>query len=234
MLRVERSNPIHHCAMPRPETAPQPLSDRELAELQSLLDALPAPLDPLDVSALDGFLCGVLVQPEPVPRERWLAHAIDVEGRRLPTGYDAARLHALIGRRHAQLQRAIGRRTWFDPWVFDLDPLGVGAADDAEPDEADDEHGAAAAVEAVFPWVAGFAAALENFPALLRRAGPALNEPLALLYRHLDPDDIEDAADLLAEIDATEPPADLGEAVEQLVRATLLIADVAAALAPRR
>ncbi len=217
--------------MPRSAIAPQPLSDRELAELQALLDALPAPLDPLDVSALDGFLCGVLVQPEPVPRERWLAHAGDADGRRLPSGYDAVRLHALIERRHAQLQRAIGRRVWFDPWVFDLDPPDVG-----EPDEADDEHGAAAAaaVEAVFPWVAGFAAALENFPALLRRAGPALNEPLALLYRHLDPDDLEDAADLLAEIDATEPPADLGEAVEQLVRATLLIADVAAALAPRR
>lgn len=220
--------------MPRSAIVPQPLSDRELAELQALLDALPAPLDPLDVSALDGFLCGVLVQPEPVPRERWLAHASDVEGRRLPSGYDAVRLHALIERRHAQLHRAISRRVWFDPWVFDLDPPDVGAADDGEPEEADDEHGAAAAVEAVFPWVAGFAAALENFPALIRRAGSALNEPLALLYRHLDPEDLEDAADLLAEIDATEPPADLGEAVEQLVRATLLIADVAAALAPQR
>jgi len=57
-------------------------------------------------------------------------------------------------------------------------------------------------------------------------------EPLALLYQHVDADDLEDADELLAEIDSLEPPADLTEAVEQLVRAILLLADAAAAERP--
>ena len=78
----------------------------------------------------------------------------------------------------------------------------------------------------MYPWVAGFAMAVQQFPALTRDASAALIEPLALLYRHLDPDDLEDADELLAEIDTLEPPADLAEAVEDLVRAALLWADV--------
>ena len=31
-------------------------------------------------------------------------------------------------------------------------------------------------------------------------------EPLALLYQHVDADDLEDADELLAEIDSLEPP----------------------------
>ena len=67
---------------------------------------------------------------------------------------------------------------------------------------------------------------MEFFPALMQRDAQALTEPLALLYRHLDPDDLEDADELLEEIESLEPPADLAEAVEGLVRATLLLADV--------
>ena len=78
------------------------------------------------------------------------------------------------------------------------------------------------------PWVAGFADCARTFPGHARSAEDALTEPLALLYRHLDADDLEDADELLAEIDSLEPPADLAEAVEELVRATLLLADAAA------
>ena len=59
---------------------------------------------------------------------------------------------------------------------------------------------------------------------------------LALLYRHLDPQDLEDADVLLEEIDSLEPPEDLSESVEGLVRATLLLADIGrppGAAAPR-
>jgi uncharacterized protein len=55
---------------------------------------------------------------------------------------------------------------------------------------------------------------------------PELIEPLALLYRHFDPDDLEDADALLAVIETLEPPGDLSEAVEDLVRSLMLIADV--------
>lgn len=198
-------------------------SERELEELQSLLDRVPAPLEPLDVSMLDGFLCGVLVQPRQVPTSRWLPHVTDADGRALPRGFDATRLHALAQRRWAELNDAIVRRQWFDPWVFELSSdAHEPAAHEPDADAADEPS----AVDAVYPWVAGFAAALELFPQLMQGESPALTEPLALLYRHLDPDDLEDADDLLEEIDSLEPPAELSEAVEGLVRATLLLADI--------
>lgn len=206
----------------RRPTAP-PLGERELDELQHLLDAVPAPLEALDVSMLDGFLCGVLVQPRAIARARWLPHVTDVDGRALPPTFAAARLHELALRRHAELNDAIARRQWFDPWVFELEPEHGAPVDDGEAGDA----------AAVYPWVAGFATALELFPDLMALDAQQLTEPLALLYRHLGADDLEDADELLAEIEQLEPPADLSEAVEELVRATLLLADIARPLHPR-
>ena len=187
-------------------------SDREIDELEDLLDAVPAPLEALDVATLDGFLCGVIVQPRRIVPERWLPFVTDGDGRPLPTGFDARRLRELAVRREAELRRAIERREWFDPRVFELE---------------DDDAASPADGDAVYPWVAGFAAAMEIFPGLLEGDDDAVVEPLALIYRHLDPDDLEDADALLAEIESLEPPIDLAAAVEELVRATLLLADVA-------
>lgn len=194
-----------------PSDGRRPLDDADIGELDALLETVPAPLEPLDVGTLDGFLCGVLVQPRPIPLSRWLVRVTDVDGRALPQTFDAARLHALVRRRHAELARAIAARAWFDPWVF-ADGAGAGAE----------------SLDAVYPWVAGFATALELFPGLMALPPEEALEPLALLYRHLDPGDLEDADALLAEIEASEPPADLSEAVDDLVRATLLLADAAA------
>ena len=217
-----RRTPPPPRAAPVGALAPRPLDDAEIDELERLLDAVPAPLEPLDVSALDGFLCGVIVQPRRIAVERWRPYVTDGDGRALPPGFDARRLLALVARREAELRAAIERRDWFDPWVFELSaepsPESVADASDSDP---------------AYPWVAGFAAALETFPALLGNDESVLLEPLALLYRHLDPDDLEDAETLLAEIDALEPPSDLAAAVEELVRATLLLADVAGIAAPR-
>ncbi len=222
---------------PQRRVITQPLSGAELDELQALLDGVPAPLEALDVSMLDGFLCGVLLQPHSVPATRWLAHITDADGRALPGGFDVTRLHALVKRRHAELADAITRRQWFDPWVFELDDMATPpVAEDAGigPDGDPDDDAAPAAVDAVYPWVAGFATALELFPGLMALDAHALNEPLALVYRHLDAEDLEDADELLAEIETLEPPADLSEAVEELVRATLLLADVSRPLAAPR
>ena len=210
MTRSAPPRPRGAASPPRPAAAP--LSERELGTLQALLDAVPAPLEPLDVSALDGFLCGVLVQPARIAPARWLAHVTDADARPLPPGYDAAPLLALVRRRHAELEAAIGQRRWFDPWVFEVDEAGEG-----DPVRA-----------AVFPWVAGVATAFELFPGTMQLSPEATLEPLALLYQHVDADDLEEADELLAEIESLEPPADLTEAVEQLVRAILLLADAAA------
>lgn len=192
---------------PVPTDPSPPLTEDDIEQLQGLLDAVPAPLEPLDVSALDGYLCGVLLQPKPVLRPAWWPGVTDIDGRALPAGFDAAPLQALVQRRHDEIDRAIQRRDWFDPWIFQLD-------------DAD------APSEAVLPWVAGFAAAQDRCPALMACDDPALVEPLALLYLHFDRDDLDDADALLAVIDTLEPPEDLAEAVQDVVRAVMLIADV--------
>jgi len=201
--------------MSTPSTPLPPLDETDIDTLEALLEQVPAPLEPLDTSMLDGFLCGVLLQPQRIPESRWLPHVTDVDGRPLPPRFDPSPLHALALRRHAEIDAAIQRREWFDPWVFELEE-----GDDPSP-----------AVDAVYPWVAGFATAVELFPALMQFDDQQLTEPLALLYRHLAPDDLEDADALLAEIESLEPPADLTEAVEGLVRATLLLADISRPLA---
>ncbi|MFZ5550900.1 MAG: YecA family protein [Pseudomonadota bacterium] len=193
--------------MPAPDEAFAALSDAEMAQLERLLDRIPAPAEPLDVMMLDGYLCGVLLQPKAVPESQWWRHVVDVDGRSIPLGFDDEPLRALVRRRHAELDAAIRERQWFDPWVFELD-------DEEDP------------LETVMPWVAGFATAMEFFPSLMRSDSPELAEPLAVLYRCFDPEDLEDADELLALIEELEPPADLAEAVESLVNSVLLLADV--------
>lgn len=192
--------------MTPPPQAPLPV-EHDLDALQALLDGLPPGHEPLDVVMLDGYLCGVLLQPRPVPEAQWLAHITDIDGKPAPPGFPRDTLRALVQRRHAELNRAIERRDWFDPWVYQLDA-------DASPSET------------VLPWVAGFATAMDVFPALMDRHEAAILEPLATLYRHFDPDDLEDADELLAEIETLEMPETLAEAVEDLVRSVLLMADV--------
>ena len=191
----------------------QALADTDIERLQDLLEAVGPPLEPLDSSALDGYLCGVLLQPKAVPAAQWLRFVADVDGRPAPPGAALDELHALVYRRHAEIDGAITRRDWFDPWIYPLD------------DEA-------ALADSVLPWVAGFAAAMDAFPGLMAMDAPDLVEPLALLYLHFDPADLEDADALAAVIETLEPPADLAEAVQDIVRALMLMADVTRPRAP--
>ena len=183
---------------PPPEAAP--LDAPALDALQDALDALPAPLEPLDLAAVDGLLCAMIVQPVAVPRARWLALALDGEGRPAPAGSN------------------ITARRWFDPWLFD---------DAADTDDDTERDAAARARALVEPWVTGFAIGFDAFPALHDAGGPEMLEGLAYLYRHFDADDLEDADELLAAIDVIGPALDVEDAVEGLVRGTLLLADVA-------
>lgn len=195
--------------------------ESDINALETMLDKVPAPLEPLDVSMLDGYLCAVLLQPIPLLPTQWLPYVTDIEGRALPARYNAKPLHDLVLRRHQELKHAITERQWFDPWIFEMD-------DEASPSET------------VFPWVAGFALGADMFTALMSLQAADLMEPLATIYMHLDPDDLEDADALLAEIETLEPPEDLSEAVEGLVRSCLQLADISrpqrkpAASVPRR
>jgi uncharacterized protein len=186
---------------------PPGLSDSDLLRLETLLDGLPPLLQPMDVSALDGYLCGVLLQPRPVPANQWLPRVSDMDGQPAPPSPALDELQALVRRRHAELDQAIAQRQWFDPWIYQME-------------DADGP------TECVLPWVAGFAAAMEAFPDLMAMSDTELVEPLALLFMHFDPEDLEDADALLEVIETLEPPTDLAEAVQDIVRALMLMADV--------
>lgn len=190
----------------------QPLTDAEIAALQAALEAVPEPLEPLSLAALDGFLCGVLLQPRPVPARQFLRWVSDAQGRPEPAGFDGGPLRDAVLRRHAELGAAIDSRRWFDPWI-------VETAESARPDA--ERVGAA-----VRPWVTGFAVAMEHYPALIDADDPELTHPLALLFRHLDADELEEAQEVRDEIADLEPLPTLEAAVEDLVRATLQLADV--------
>jgi uncharacterized protein len=196
----------------------QDLTDAEFAELDELLMATPEPLEPLDAVMLDGYLCGVLVQPILIEPGAWLAHVFDFDGRPLPDDVDAAwqeRITALMLRRHGALNRAMVEDGWFDPLI--LEP------DDWNPPSTDDPAASLNPVsQSLMPWVAGFQHALETFPDLLELPDPAIDLALARLYRHL-PAQTDEEREVVATLDKEHPLASLDDAMEDLV---VIVADL--------
>jgi uncharacterized protein len=195
------------------------LTDAELDELADLLDATPAPLAPLDLLMLDGYLAGVLVQPRVVEPAEWLPPVFDTEGRALPDAADAAwlaRCTGLIERRKVALNAGISEDGWFDPLVADVDRLPP--ASEYEPALPD-------ASRALLPWVAGFQWAQDCFPGLEATGDDAVGAALARLYRHLPPQDDAERA-LVATLDREQPLASVDAAVEDAVNAVVELWDL--------
>jgi uncharacterized protein len=211
----------------------EPLTDADVEELDELLASIQEDRDPLDVAMLDGYLVGVLLQPEAVLPSAWLPRVFDVDGREIEWPDEATfeRTLALTMRRHNELAAYIVAREPFEPVIFEL------------LDDAGQELAGRAAIEALAPWAQGFLFALETFPGLAQRleaeaeAGRGTGATFAIL-RHL-PDDPEDTSAEAVEERAMRaemeqdmpPPADLDEAIDELVAAVMEIADVAR---PRR
>lgn len=213
-----------------PPAPSKPLSDREIAELDELLLGLPEDRDPLDVAMLDGFLVGVLLQPEAVAPAQWLPRVFDAEGRSVAfPGGEGARLRAveLITRRERELGAHIAGREPFDPILFD--------ADDADGEPAVNAGGYAA----LEPWVIGFVSALDAFPALhdLLERDDAGTGALIGILRHLPLDADGDAATTeamrqeRAALDRDSPLTCLDDAIDDLIHRVLDIADLSR---PRR
>lgn len=193
------------------------LTDAEFAELDDLLLETPEPLEPLDVVMLDGYLCGVIVQPVLLESATWLAHVFDFDGRPLPDNVDPAwlqRTTALILRRHAVLNRAIVEDGWFDPLVLEFDdehprePVPEG--------EPDPMAGLSPVSQSLMPWVAGFQHAAVCFPDLSEMGDEAVMAALARLYRHL-PAETDEEREIVATLDREHPLATLDDAMEELV-----------------
>ena len=219
---------------PTAKTHSRDLTDAEFAELDELLAATPEPLEPLDAVMLDGYLCGVLVQPLLLEPATWLAHVFDFDGTPLPDDADAQwqqRTTALILRRHAALNHAMLEDGWFDPLVLEYDdePAAPDTAAEAagaevEGDDADsrarDQRNAMAGLspisQSLMPWVAGFQHATLCFPDLMELPDDAVMAALARLFRHL-PAETDEEREVVATLDREHPLATLDDAMEELV-----------------
>jgi uncharacterized protein len=191
------------------------LTNDELDELEDLLAQTPEPLDPLDVVMLDGYLCGVIVQPELIAPEQWLPAVFDIEGRPLPDGVDPAwheRVRALIVRRHDALNRSLAEDALFDPLLHE----GIDLPDDADPALRDALREMPEHSRTLMPWIGGFQHAAIAFPALMDLPDDAVGTALARLYRHLPPETDEER-ELLATMEREHPLKSLDEAIEDMV-----------------
>jgi uncharacterized protein len=184
------------------------LTDAEIHEIDELLALVPEPYETLDAVILDGYLCGVLVQPVQLTPEQWLPPIFGTEG--IPevgpkwSQKQHDRLVQLIQRRYDELLHGILEDGWFDPLV----PL------------VEDEDGKVLtgkdAFEGIGYWVAGFEWALANFPQLEEAALSGVPDLLDSLWRHLpDQDDTQKA--MTKALDEEHPLKNMDEAIEALV-----------------
>ncbi len=224
--------------MALPESAPpsrpplaasaQDLSDAEFAELDELLAGIPEPLEPLDAVMLDGFLAGVIVQPELIATERWLPHVFDAGGHRWgeaePTP-EQARARELIARRHTAMNRSLAEFGGFDPLI--LEPAE--ADESTPPPDRPEAPALDATTRAILPWVAGFEFAASIFPAMYELDDDAVATTLTRLYRFLpaEGDEEEATAALLAR---EHPIATLDAAIEEVVACVGELYDLTAPL----
>ena len=224
--------------MSQPPTAPpsrppvaataQDLTDAEFQELDGLLALVPEPLEPLDVVMLDGFIAGIVVQPELIDPEQWLPYVFDAGGHRWGAAEpepEQIRARALILRRHAAINRSLAEFGGFDPFIlepptpeeaaaFDAAQAGEDAlpADVAEPAPLDP------VTEALLPWIAGFEFAASIFPALDETGDDAVATTLARLFRYLPVDDEDEAGREIAEVMAREAPiGSLDDAIADVI-----------------
>ena len=214
-------------------STPQDLTDAEFAELDELLAATPEPLQPLDASMLDGYLCGVIVQPRLIELDEWLPNIFDYDGGALPESVDTAwldKITELVSRRHAALNRGLVEDGWFDPVILDVDE---NEAPEPLPEDATEEERLARASydalgpisRALMPWVAGFQHAALCFPELADMPDDAIAAALARLYRHL-PAETPEEKEVVETLNREHPLKDLDDAIEELVVTVADLADL--------
>ncbi|NML13879.1 YecA/YgfB family protein [Azohydromonas caseinilytica] len=218
----------------------QDLTDQELAELDELLAATPEPLQPLDIVMLDGYLCGVLVQPELLDEAQWLPPIFDIEQRPLPDDVDAEwlqRCSALIRRRYEALNRALAEDGAFDPVILDPESEpedGEGAEDELPLSEYEQQAAADAkalqeslpeASRPLMPWVVGFQHAALSFPKLMESEDDAVDLTLARVFRHL-PAQTDEEREVLDTMQRELPLASVDEAIDDLVMAVAELWDL--------
>ncbi|MEO7117234.1 MAG: UPF0149 family protein [Caldimonas sp.] len=193
----------------------QDLSEAEFGELDEILASVPEPLEPLDAVMLDGFLCGVIVQPRLIDADEWMPFVFDAGGHRwgeAVPGPEQTRARELILRRHSALNRSIAEFGGFDPFV--LEPL---------PSEDDSVEPADPPVDPILatisPWVFGFGQALQLLPELTDLSDTEVDETVARILRFLPVAPAEPAL-------AGGSPASLDAAIGAVVAAVADLYDI--------
>ena len=220
-------------APPTPKPTPQrELNHAELRELDELLAAAPEALEALDIVMLEGYLCGVLVQPVLLDAAQWLPPIFDINGEaQLESGdpHWRQRCTALILRYHAALNYQLVDRGWFDPLVFEDDEELEAAQADGDPPAPTSAPTSQPTSRPQFVplwhWVVGFQFAALRFPALAECADEEVDLALERVFRHLPPE-AEEERSQLALIDAEHPLATLDEAIEDLVTNIVALFDL--------
>lgn len=208
-----------------PADLSRPLSEAELDELSDLLEALPEDRDSFDLPMLEGYLVGLLLQPEVVMPSKWLPPIFAAgEGEPMVPGDEAQVTHVLqlVMRHHNTLAAHIAAREPFDPIVWSVE-----THDGSVPTREQE-------LAAIWTWALGFQNALERFPALLDLADaePDLDEPITQLYRHipLDPEVDDDLAREVRleheRLEREDPIESLDDALARIVEAVFDIADI--------
>lgn len=184
------------------------MTDKEIQELDELLALVPEPFETLDAVLLDGYLCGVLVQPVMLTIEQWLPPIFGAQEPLTPTDKwpedKHQRLLKLIQKRYDELLSGIVEDNWFDPLV----PM----PEDEEGQPLDGE----AAFEGLGIWVAGFEWALANFTQLEDAGLAGVPDLLDSIWRHL-PEQDETQQQMTNAINEEHPIKNLDGAIEALV-----------------
>ncbi len=199
------------------------LTNAEIDELDTLLRQAPAPLEPLDVVSLDGYLSAVAVQPRIVPPADWLARALDTDGSRWPpsTMDEAwlARVRGLMQRRYEAIVRGLEEEGFFNPVVTDL--AAEDSGDVAAADPVDDAIAALPAYSRpLVYWASGFLYGAQTFEGLMEHPDDAVHIAMSRILRHLPPEAEEDHA-LVAELNEQIPLRDSTHAIEDAVDAAV-------------
>jgi uncharacterized protein len=104
--------------------APMSHTDRQLDQLETLLTAMPAENDGMLLGELDGFIAGILLCPEPIPAQEWLA---EVWGDAVVPHFTdlnlAAITHEAVLAHRDRVVRALGQAEPDYGALYDDDPL---------------------------------------------------------------------------------------------------------------
>ena len=97
-------------------------SDQDLDQLDALLRALPVDNMPMTLSALDGYIVGVLACPEMIPPSEWLPHAWGETGEaEFPDQQSAEETIGAVMAHYNSVVEAITGSPWIEP-IYEVDP----------------------------------------------------------------------------------------------------------------